>query len=218
MGRQAPGSSGPTRPSQDVLEPFLSNRATRNKIEPEALARLAWEYVIRVHEGDRNPARSLADEFPGSSFKTWANLFSRARAAGFLTKPPRRGVAGGELTEAAWELLALAPQPSPELYAEYLDERDLDDNWFGSRAEEAWRAAQPKRRRISKERQMWRDLGVDRDGGEPRRSKLPEEAYETFDDWFERAAEEEREERLMLDSEPAWVSEALGEPDSEPRH
>lgn len=91
--------------TDDVVQPFLDARLTRQSVGRVELARLALEYVTRVQNGDSHPATSLATEYPETSAGTWNNQFTKARKAGLLTDAPRRGVAGGQLTDAAWELV-----------------------------------------------------------------------------------------------------------------
>ncbi|WP_344203750.1 hypothetical protein [Aeromicrobium alkaliterrae] len=106
--------------------PFLSSRRTRNKVSDEDRARLVAWYVAQVAGGDRNPARTLADRYPDSSFKTWANIFSRARTEQpvLLTAAPRRGVAGGVLTDHAERLLGFSSDVPDELVEVYQAERE----------------------------------------------------------------------------------------------
>ncbi len=66
-------------------------------------AELALEYVMRLQEGDRSPAMSLAEGFGGSA-NTWSNRLLEARNRGLLTKVGR-GEAGGMLTEKSHEIL-----------------------------------------------------------------------------------------------------------------
>lgn len=79
-------------------------------------ANLALVYVMSVSAGERNPARSLAARYLGTSEKTWANRFNRLRSLGLLTPAPRRGVAGGQLTDMAHDLLG-ETRPGAEVVA-----------------------------------------------------------------------------------------------------
>ncbi len=79
---------------------------------------VAAAYVDRVQVGDPTPVRSLADSF--GKPKTWVNKrLAAARASGYLTSLGH-GRLGGDLTEAAWEVL---------LGAEESDEVEDDDEW-----------------------------------------------------------------------------------------
>lgn len=116
-----------------VVAPFLRSRRTRQPYDRADLARLALEYVARACDPldpDSNPAKTLAREYPETSAKTWANLFTKARAAGLLTPPPRRGVAGGDLTPEGWNVVSgtvgyVAPRWAGDHFAETDD--DLQD-------------------------------------------------------------------------------------------
>lgn len=96
------------------VRPFLESRRTRNKVAQVDRARLVAWYVERAQAGDPNPARTLAQRYPESSFKTWANVIHQARTQvpKLLTPAPRRGLAGGQLTEHAQRLIGLAPEES----------------------------------------------------------------------------------------------------------
>lgn len=96
------------QPSDLRLRPFLDAAKTRNPVTRAEQAALAFEYCQMVRDGHRNPAAALAERFPETSAKTWANRFHRLRRLGLLTDPPRRGVAGGMLTESAAALLGFA--------------------------------------------------------------------------------------------------------------
>jgi len=75
----------------------------------------ASRYVDLVQSGHRHPLQQLADELGVSVSGVRARL-AQARAAGFLT-PARKGVAGGELTDAGRAMLKRFWR-APELLAE----------------------------------------------------------------------------------------------------
>jgi hypothetical protein len=105
-------------PEQVAVEPFLVAGPRRNAVTMTEQARLALVYVLRVNAGECNPARVLATRYAGTSEKTWMNRFNRLRSLGLLTPAPRRGVAGGTLTDLGLELLGV-PGLSPDLIAAY---------------------------------------------------------------------------------------------------
>jgi hypothetical protein len=79
---------------------------------------VAAAYVDRVQAGDPTPVQSLAEAFDKP--KGWVNKrLAAARTAGYLTSLGH-GRLGGDLTEAAYDLL---------LGAEESDEVDEDDDW-----------------------------------------------------------------------------------------
>jgi hypothetical protein len=85
------------------LAAFLVDGRGRRKRTDEDFARLAWEYVLLVNEGDPSPAKTLSDRHGGSS-AVWANRISEARRRGLLTAP-EPGEAGGQLTDRGEELM-----------------------------------------------------------------------------------------------------------------
>lgn len=97
-------------PTDGIVRPFLTRRRSRNRVGDVDRALLANWYVVQVQHGDRNPARTLADAYPETSYKTWANLFSQMRSQrpALLTEAPRRGVAGGWLTDHGERLVGMA--------------------------------------------------------------------------------------------------------------
>jgi hypothetical protein len=111
-------------PTRLAVEPFLRSRLTRNRVGMADLAALALLYVARVSDGDKNPARSLASEYPATSVKTWQNLFNKARNFDLLGAPPRRGVAGGELTDKAQELITGTGKLDDESLDWWIEEQD----------------------------------------------------------------------------------------------
>lgn len=106
-------------PERLAVDPFLVATARRDSVTVAEHAGLALVYVLSVAAGERNPARALATRYPGSSEKTWTNRFNRLRSLGLLTPAPRRGVAGGELTPRAIELLGSDLRLDPRLLATY---------------------------------------------------------------------------------------------------
>ncbi len=94
-----------------ALAPFLVDGRGRQKRTDEDFARLAWEYVLLVHEGDPSPAKTLSERLGGSA-AVWANRISEARRRGLLTSP-EPGEAGGHLTDKAEALLG-HPFDDPE--------------------------------------------------------------------------------------------------------
>lgn len=116
-----------TSPADLAARPFLLSRRTRNRVSDADRARLCAWYVAAVAGGDRNPARTLADRFPESSYQTWANVLSQARTRepALLTPAPRRGVAGGDLTEYAEGLLGAFPELPADLQRVYEVEREV---------------------------------------------------------------------------------------------
>ena len=107
---------GLVRPERLLVDPFLAAGPRRNPVTMTEQARLALTYVLCVDAGERNPARALAARYADTNEKTWVNRFHRLRSLGLLTAAPRRGVAGGHLTDRAIELLS-GPMPGPELVA-----------------------------------------------------------------------------------------------------
>lgn len=101
-----------------AIDAFLVAGPRRNAVTMRDQARLALVYVMRVNAGERNPARALAARYAGTSEKTWMNRFTRLRSLGLLTPAPRRGVAGGDLTDLSLDLLAV-PRLGPDLVAAY---------------------------------------------------------------------------------------------------
>jgi hypothetical protein len=89
------------RPSDVSLAPFLEKKA-RDRTDRD-FAELALEYVMRIQEGDRRPAASLAATFGGSA-NTWSNRILEARKRDLLTAVSR-GEAGGMLTVKAHDIL-----------------------------------------------------------------------------------------------------------------
>ena len=79
------------------LAAFLVDGRGRQKRTDEDFARLAWEYVLLVNEGDPSPAKTLSERLGGSA-AVWANRISEARRRGLLTTP-QPGEAGGQLTD-----------------------------------------------------------------------------------------------------------------------
>ena len=82
---------------------FLVDGRGRRKRTDEDFARLAWEYVLLVNEGDPSPAKTLSNRLGGSA-AVWANRISEARRRGLLTSP-EPGEAGGHLTDKGEELM-----------------------------------------------------------------------------------------------------------------
>ncbi|WP_432485328.1 hypothetical protein [Kineococcus esterisolvens] len=91
------------RPSEVQLSTFLRDGRGGPARSDLDYARLALEYVLRVEDGDRAPAVSLANQY-GSTPGTWTNRITEARRRGLLT-PVKRGESGGRLTEQAEQLL-----------------------------------------------------------------------------------------------------------------
>lgn len=85
------------------LAAFLVDGRGRRKRTDEDFARLAWEYVLLVNEGDPSPAKTLSNRLGGSA-AVWANRISEARRRGLLTAP-EPGEAGGHLTDRGEELM-----------------------------------------------------------------------------------------------------------------
>jgi len=92
------------------LAPFLEDARGRQPRDDKAYAGLAFEYALLVQDGDRTPAKTLADRHGGAS-GTWANRVAEARKRGLLTAV-KSGEAGGGLSDKAIELLR--PGWSPE--------------------------------------------------------------------------------------------------------
>lgn len=181
--------------------PFLAARRTRNRVSDADRAQLAWWYVQQVDGGDRNPAQTLAERYPETSAKTWANHFTRMRSQSpaLLTDAPRRGVAGGSLTEHAERLLfgdaVTVPygwregfEATREVYAAQFEEetfkREPRRSWYTTDAEfdAAWRewessAVEPL---DFEEHLVTRSV---------RRIEVVPETFEDFEDWFVRQRE-----------------------------
>ena len=72
-------------------------------------AHLASRYVEAIKAGDRRPIRTLSQWLESIDLpladETIRGLLKQARNSGLLTNPPRKGVAGGELTEKAYIVL-----------------------------------------------------------------------------------------------------------------
>jgi|GEM_PF-5942542 len=86
------------------LESVLEARGGRLGADDLALAVVASAYARLVAEGDRSPARTLADRHGGSP-GTWTNRVTAARRRGFLTAVPA-GAAGGRLTDEARDAIS----------------------------------------------------------------------------------------------------------------
>ena len=88
------------------IESVRPGRAGR---DPEFLARLARRYVEAINAGDRRPIQTLSQWLESIDLpladETIRGLLKQARNSGLLTDPPRKGVAGGELTEKAYIVL-----------------------------------------------------------------------------------------------------------------
>ena len=82
----------------------------RESRDDQAYAGLAWEYALLIQDGDRSPAKTLAEKYGGAS-GTWANRIAEARRRSLLTAV-KAGEAGGGLTDKAMKLLH--PNWSPE--------------------------------------------------------------------------------------------------------
>lgn len=93
-------------PVVDVAR-LLGERDGRLGRDDLALAAVALEYCGLVEQGERAPARRMAERHGGSA-GTWTNRVADARRRGFLTPVPR-GEAGGALTAEARALLGLDP-------------------------------------------------------------------------------------------------------------
>ncbi|NMO55598.1 hypothetical protein HH310_30985 [Actinoplanes sp. TBRC 11911] len=90
-------------PSAVRLPPFLEDARGRQPRDDKAYAGLAFEYALLVRDGDRTPAKTLADRHGGAS-GTWANRIAEARKRGLLTAV-KSGEAGGGLSDKAIELV-----------------------------------------------------------------------------------------------------------------
>ena len=93
------------RPSMSRLSAFLRDARGGASRTDEDYAGLALEYVLRVEEGERAPAVTLARQY-GSTPGTWTNRVVEARKRDLLT-PAKRGESGGRLTPKAERLLGL---------------------------------------------------------------------------------------------------------------
>lgn len=94
-----------TRPSDVDLQAFRSDRRGLEARTDRDFAELAFHYVMHVSEGDRHPAKTLADQL-GTTPATMVNRIREARKRGLLT-PTTPGRSGGELTDRACELLGI---------------------------------------------------------------------------------------------------------------
>ena len=184
-------------PTDVAVRPYLESRRTRNRVAEADRARLAAWYVQQVESGDRNPARTLAQRYPGTSYKTWANVFSQARteAPALLTPAPRRGVAGGHLTEHA-ERLVGAPEIAVDLATTYAETRQVTPGV--TRAVGEGRVAAPERSLFDTDAEYdraweaWLDTDPDAPVGDPKRywhmeTTDPDEV-EDFEDWWQKVA------------------------------
>lgn len=176
-----------------AVRPFLVGRTTRNRVGELERALLAEWYVARVVDGDRNPARTLADRYPESSYKTWANIFSRMRTQepALLTGAPRRGVAGGWLTDHAEAILGYGEAAVPAaLREEYEATRDI----YPAPVRRHRRTAPPARSKFATDAEYddayaaWARRGV-----WAYEVEIGPNTFEDFDDWWIRMREEESE-------------------------
>lgn len=107
VGRSAASSRGRlTRPSKVRLAPFLRDGRGGFRRPDADYANLAVEYLLRVRDGDRSPAKSLHEELGFGSPAVWANRIGEARRRRLLTKG-RPGEPGGRLTAKAERLHGL---------------------------------------------------------------------------------------------------------------
>lgn len=177
-----------------VVRPFLESRVTRNKVAQLDRARLVAWYVERAQAGDPNPARTLAERYPESSFKTWANVIHQARTQvpALLSPAPRRGLAGGYLTEFAERLVGVAPGRvgvTAELDAAYRAGRERNQVQQGL-------VTAPKRSRFASdddynrawERWINRDPDAEDDSRYWRMESVDPDDVEDLEDWWNRVA------------------------------
>jgi len=196
-------------PADLVVTPFLAARRTRNRVSDVDRARLAQWYVVQVAGGNRNPARTLADRYPESSFKTWTHIFGQMRSQepALLTAPPRRGVAGGRLTDHAEGLLGYSAGAVPEVLRElYEAERRV----FPAPVRRERRETPPKRSTSASDadyNRAW-DEWLPR-GKWFKETKVGPAELELFEDWWNRAREEAAEEAAEDWWDPRWVSDLI---------
>lgn len=86
------------------LAPFLSDGRGRTKRTDEDFARLAWQYLLLVWDGDRTPAKTLSERHGHGSPAVWSNRISEARRRGLLRSAQTRE-AGAHLTDKGERLL-----------------------------------------------------------------------------------------------------------------
>lgn len=93
-----------TQPRTTVAR-LLEERSGRLGRDDLALAAVALEYARLVEQGERAPAKRMAEQHGGSA-GTWTNRVGEARRRGYLTSVAR-GEAGGALTASGRALLGL---------------------------------------------------------------------------------------------------------------
>lgn len=166
--------------------PFLESRRTRNRVREVDRAELAAWYVAQVAGGDRNPAKTLSDRYPDSSYKTWANVFNRARTQQptLLTDPPRRGVAGGVLTEHAERVLGYSSKVEGDIGNLYEEGRDV----YSAPTRRERRTAMPRRSQFASEVEYDRAFDTWAGGAGVWHAEFEsgEETHEDLEDWWNR--------------------------------
>lgn len=95
---------GASRPDPE-LATLVSERGTRLGTDDVALAAVAHAYAELVAEGERAPAKAMAERHGGSP-GTWTNRVTAARRQGFLGEG-EAGAAGGGLTAKGRAVLGL---------------------------------------------------------------------------------------------------------------
>lgn len=88
------------------IEPFLIDprRPGRRGRDDLEYARLALEYATEIESGNRHPTKTLAAAHH-VGVNRMSQLINEARNRGLLTRPRSKGRPGGELTDAAVELI-----------------------------------------------------------------------------------------------------------------
>jgi hypothetical protein len=175
-------------PTDAAAAPFLVSRRTRNGVGGLDRARLAAWYVAQVAGGDRNPARTLAERYPDSSYKTWTNVFSRMRTQqpALLTEPPRRGAAGGDLTDHADRLLGRSFTIPEGLKEHYEAGRDV----YPAPVRRAKRTSAPRRSRFSSDADFEHAYDAWANHGQwIAEHEVGPRTYEEFEDWWVRMIE-----------------------------
>ncbi|MCX6405678.1 MAG: hypothetical protein NTV28_02030 [Propionibacteriales bacterium] len=103
--RLATRSVDPGSEPRTTVGRLLEERSGRLGRDDLALAAVALEYTRLVEQGERAPAKRMAERHGGSP-GTWTNRVAEARRRGYLTAV-ERGEAGGTLTSTARGLLDL---------------------------------------------------------------------------------------------------------------
>lgn len=90
------------------------SRRGRPPFSDEFLAWAALIYAQAVESGDPSPVKTVTEKLDDPEPRRVAQVIQKARERGFLTQAPAKGIAGGELTEKAIEVLKTMKTTRPQ--------------------------------------------------------------------------------------------------------